>query len=103
MGIFLAPEITFPIDISESKDEAGRTVYDVVDGGPYVLRTMTGRECARLEQSGGKADACYDILPSLVVSGIDRKQVDRLDPVVCMILVRESHRRSHLTEADRGN
>ena len=40
---------------------------------------------------------------ALVVSGIDRKQIDRLDPVVCMILVRESHRRSHLTEADRGN
>lgn len=103
MGIFLAPEATFPINITESKDDAGRTVYDVEEGGSFVLRTMTGRECARLEQSGGKADACYDILPSLVVSGIDRKQIDRLDPVVCLIMVRESHRRSHLTEADRGN
>jgi hypothetical protein len=102
MSIFLCPETTFAIDITETKDATGRTVYDVVDGGPYVLRTMTGRQCAKIEQSQGKADACYDMLPALLVSGLDRMQIERLDPAVAMIFVLESHRRSHVTEADRG-
>lgn len=102
MSIFLCTEATFAIDITETNDASGRTVYDVVEGGPYVLRTMTGRQCARIEQSDGKAEACYDMLPALVVSGLDRMQIERLDPVVAMIMVREAHRRSHVTEADRG-
>lgn len=102
MSIFLSTDATFAIDISETKDERGRRVYDVVEGGPYVLRTMTGRQAARMEQAGDKADTCYDLLPALVVSGLDRMQIERLDPVAAMIMVHEAYRRSHVDEADRG-
>lgn len=104
MSIFMADE-TFAIDITETKDEKGRTVYEIVEGGPYVLRTLKSREDSMLRNSEGdrKAFAALEILPSIVVAGLKKDDFPRLKSYIAEIMVMEAHRRSHLTEADRGN
>lgn len=108
MGIFLTPETTFAIDIKEGEKRiGGRTsvVFDVVEGGPFVLRTATGREYARIMQAivgGSIHEAAYDLLPPFLISGIASDDIGRLDPSVAVVMLQEVARRSRVSESDKG-
>ena len=52
--IFLTPETTVEVSIRtkfETVGEANLTRYDIEDGGPYSIRTATGREFAVIQQA----------------------------------------------------
>ena len=46
---FLTPESTLDISIRTTFSEFGAPIFTVEDGGPYRLRTATGREFARIQ------------------------------------------------------
>lgn len=101
MGIFLDPETTFSVDVKQT----ARNEFEVVEGGPYKLRTATGREFAALSKAFREKDdnAGFDILARHLVSGIEAKDVERLHPSVVAVLLLEVARRSRLSETDAGN
>ena len=102
-SIFLTPETTFPVSIKPEKDEAGRLSFKITDGGPYTLRTATGREFGRIQQAVGRSDidASYGLLPSFL-GGIDPKDIEKLHPQVVQFLLIEILSRSKVSETEAG-
>lgn len=102
-SIFLAPEATTPVSI-RTKVSNGKPVIEITDGGPYLLRTATGREYGRVQAAiaHSNVDAQYEILPSFLVGGIDPKDIEKLHPnVVAMVLI-DVLNRSRVSEVQSG-
>lgn len=100
-GIFLEPEATFSVDIIHK----GGALFELVDGGPYALRTATGREFARIAQAFRDNDSAeaFGIVERHLVGGIDKAKIGCLHPNVAALMAAEVAKRSHLSETDAGN
>lgn len=100
-GIFLEPESTFSVDIIHK----GGALFEISEGGPYVLRTATGREFAAISKAFRENDnaGAYGIVERHLVAGVDKKDIGRLHPNVVALLAHEIGTRSHLSETDAGN
>ena len=98
--IFLEPESSFPVDVV-----AKGKGFAVVDGGPYVLRTATGREFAGISEAFRRsdADAIYKALERHVVAGIPPEKIGLVHPDAAALLLAEVIKRSRVSEDQRGN
>lgn len=102
-SIFLAPEATTPVSI-RTKAGAKAPVIEVTDGGPYLLRTATGREYGRVQAAiaHSNIDAQYELLPSFLVGGVDPKDIEKLHPNVVTTVLIEVLNRSRVSEVQAG-
>ena len=109
--IFLTPDVTFSVSI-RTEFEKGLPRFKIEDGGPYKIRTATGREFAAIQQAFGHSDsdAAYTLCEKMVQSGIadDKKGTERsevfgsLHPDVIWAILLEVVKRSRASELDRG-
>ena len=110
--IFLTPDVTFSVSIKTKFDKNDRPVFAIKDGGPYKIRTATGREFHAIQTAVGRADvdAAYALCQTFVQGGIadelkgdERTAIfDRLHPDVAWAIVLEVAKRSRASELDRG-
>ena len=102
--IFLTPDVTVNVSIKTSFSEYGAPFFTIEDGGPYEIRTATGREFARIQQAIGKSDidAGYAMLPAFLVGGVDKDKICQLHPDVVWAVLVEVLKRSRVSEADAG-
>ena len=73
--IFLTPETTVKVSIRTTFEKVGDSSlarYEIEDGGPYEIRTATGREFAAIQQAYGRQDidSAYSLVQKFVVRGI---------------------------------
>ncbi len=103
-AIFLTPDVTVDVSIKHSVSEAGALSIEITEGGPYKIRTATGREYAKIQTAIGRidVDAAYTLLPSFMVGGVERERMDSLHPEVVWTVLLEVLRRSRVTEAQAG-
>jgi len=112
--IFLTPETTVEVSIRtkfETVGEANLTRYDIEDGGPYSIRTATGREFAVIQQAWGRQDidAAYTLVQKFLVRGVgdDLKPeakaalFESLHPDLVWKILFEVIRRSRPSETDQ--
>ena len=100
-GMFLEPESTFAVSVVKK----GRADFEVIDGGPIVLTTATGRKYAKLMAMFRAEDAAgqYDALADFVAAGLPKTDIDRMHPNAVAVLLFEVAKRSHITETEAGN
>lgn len=112
--IFLTPETTVEISIKTTFQEVGGSRlarYDIEDGGPYSIRTATGREFAAIQQAYGRQDidAAYSLVQKFLVRGVgddlkpDAKSAlfESLHPDLVWRILFEVLRRSRPSETDQ--
>lgn len=104
--IFLTPDVTVDLTIRTSRSEDGNGVmrFTIEDGGPYKLRTATGREYGRIQQAYYKQDldASYKLLRDHLVEGVPEDKIESIHPDLVWILLAEVLKRSRLSEVQRG-
>ena len=102
--LFLTPESTLDISIRTTFSEFGAPIFTVDDGGPYRLRTATGREFARIQQVIGRndVDVAYTLLPDYLVGGVDKDKICQLHPDVVWTVLLEVLKRSRVSEDQAG-
>lgn len=103
--IFLTPDTTVEISIrSEIIEGTNVARYTIEDGGPYKIRTATGREYAAVQQAYAKQDIgeAYALLRKFLVAGVPAEMFERLHPDVVWRVLAEVLTRSRVSEADRG-
>jgi len=100
-GMFLEPESTFAVSIIKK----GRADFEVVDGGPIVITTATGRKYAKLMAMfrSENAEGQYDALADFVTAGLPKTDIERMHPNAVAVLLFEVVRRSHIAETEAGN
>jgi len=112
--IFLTPETTVKISIRTTFEKVGESSlarYEIEDGGPYEIRTATGREFAAIQQAYGRqdADAAYSLVQKFLVGGVgdglDAKAksalFESLHPDLVWRILFEVLRRSRPSETDQ--
>lgn len=100
-SIFLTPETTFDVSIRVDKESKS---IKIEDGGPYRLRTATGREFARLQRAihDSDSDAAFNLFRIFVVSGIPEDKIEQLHPDVVWFVLVEVLKRSRVSEEQQG-
>ena len=105
-SIFLTPDITFDVSIKTTFSDDGHNIprFSISDGGPYKLRTATGRQYAKIQQAyiQQDADAAYALLPEFLVAGVEKTMIPNLHPAVVWEIFVEVLKRSRVSEVDRG-
>jgi hypothetical protein len=106
-SIFLSPEATFDISVKTEFSETEGVkiaVFKITDGGPFQVRTATGREYARVQNAYRRRDPdeLYDLLKLFVVKGVPADKIGLLHPDLAWTILFEVLKRSRLSETDQG-
>lgn len=104
--IFLTPEATVSLSVRTIRSTDGNEVmrFSIEDGGPYQLRTATGREYGKIQNTYVKQDidAAYALIRAHLVAGVPAEMIDKLHPDVVWLLLAETLKRSRMSEVQRG-
>lgn len=102
--IFLVPEATVSVSIKPTYSGDLLTGFAIESGGPYELRTATGREFGRVQKifRDNDIDEAFDILPKFLVKGIEKRDIENLHPDLVWVILIEVLKRSRVSEAEAG-
>jgi len=105
--IFLTTEATIAISIKTEMKEIGghkHPRFSITDGGPYEIRTATGREYAKIQAAYSRSDvdAAYDLVKIFLIKGIEADKIEALHPDLVWQILAEILRRSRISETDLG-
>lgn len=103
--IFLSPDVTFGVTIKTTRSATGVPSFAIEQGGPYRLRTATGREYHRIQRAYYEQSApeAYALLELFCVDGIPKEKMSLVHPDCVWVLLLEVLKRSRVSEADAGN
>lgn len=104
-NIFLTPEQTFGVTVRTTYTAAGVPVFTVEDGGPYKLRTATGREFHRIQRTFVEQDAegAYKLLALFLEPGvIPEDKIGSVHPDCVWAMLLEVVKRSRVGDAEAG-
>lgn len=102
--IFLSPDVTFGVTIKTQRNSNGVPTFFVEDGGPYKLRTATGREYHRIQKAyyDQSAPEAYSLLALFCSDGIPKDKIESVHPDCVWAILLEVLKRSRLTEVQAG-
>lgn len=102
--IFLVPEATVSVSIKPEYSGDILAGFVIEEGGPYEVRTATGREYGRLQKAfrDDDVDALYELLPDFLVKGVSKKDMENLHPFVVRSVLFDVLKRSRVSEAEAG-
>lgn len=106
--MFLSQDITVDISIKSTVTDhpTGAKIisFDITGGGPYRIRTATGREYGKIQQAvnKGDVDACYDLAKQFLVGGVEKSMIEKLHPDVIFAVLIEVLSRSRVTGEQLG-
>ena len=104
--IFLTTDATFYISVKTIRSKDGNNVmrFAISDGGPYKLRTATGREYGKIQQAYIKQDidTAYAMFADVVSSGIPEDKISKIHPDLVWLMLAEVLKRSRVTDEQRG-
>lgn len=104
--IFLTPDATIQLTIRTKRSDDGfsRMSFEIEEGGPYHIRTATGREYGKIQQAYMREDveAAYVLIRQHLVSGVPSDKIDALHPDIVWLLLAEVLKRSRVSEVQQG-
>ena len=104
-NIFLTPEQTFGVTVRTTVTSSGVPVFTVEDGGPYKLRTCTGREYHRVQRAFVEQDAnaAFKLLGQFLEPGIiPEDKLSHVHPDCVWALLLEVLKHSRIGDAEAG-
>ena len=102
--IFLVPEATVSVSIKPEYSGEILAGFTVEDGGPYEIRTATGREYGKIQKAfrDDDVDSLYELLPDFLLKGVGKKEMENLHPFVVRAVLWDVIKRSRVSEAEAG-